>query len=454
MQRLDPPSWGIGATLPSFAVSFVLAVSCRSPTGSREPARLRPHTGLRECRTSPSSATSRVDRVDGGPPAARRLPLLRGACAARDRRPGHDPHPLRCRPTAAVRRAGPRARRARDDPPRRADGRLRPHYEGEHRSTTVTELGDPWTAEDAAHLAPDVTLVHVAPLLRCDFPPQALAASRPEGARCPSTRRGSSARGSSARSSRTPTSTPRCSRTVTVLKLYEEEARIVAGGRSTRRLPRARCRRDPRHARLARRGRVGRGPRDPRPDDAGPRRARRPAPATRSWSRTSPRAHDGATPVEAAAGRQRARRRDADRAQARLVIAGAARSPRRRSGSRRSTSTTDELVRSSPATRSRAARRRACRSRARRGRRVRRADRRRRRPAAAARRLGRRRRDVARGRRRAAARARRRDLAASTPISSSSRPRRASTSPRTAAASGASLAPELEGIVAVAWERQ
>ena len=27
VQRLDPPSWQIGATLPSFAVSFVLALS-------------------------------------------------------------------------------------------------------------------------------------------------------------------------------------------------------------------------------------------------------------------------------------------------------------------------------------------------------------------------------------------------------------------------------------------
>ena len=25
VQRLDPPAWGIGSTLPSFAVSFVLA---------------------------------------------------------------------------------------------------------------------------------------------------------------------------------------------------------------------------------------------------------------------------------------------------------------------------------------------------------------------------------------------------------------------------------------------
>jgi len=49
-------------------------------------------------------------------------------------------------------------------------------YAGERRSTTVTEIGDAWTAADAEHLGPDVTMVHVAPLLRSDFPPEAVAA--------------------------------------------------------------------------------------------------------------------------------------------------------------------------------------------------------------------------------------------------------------------------------------
>ena len=54
-------------------------------------------------------------------------------------------------------------------------------YEGELRSTTVTEIGDPWTPEDAAHVGPGVKWVHVAPLLRSDFPPTAVAALAAEG---------------------------------------------------------------------------------------------------------------------------------------------------------------------------------------------------------------------------------------------------------------------------------
>jgi hypothetical protein len=33
VQRLDPPTWGIGATLPSFAVSFLLALAVSAATG-------------------------------------------------------------------------------------------------------------------------------------------------------------------------------------------------------------------------------------------------------------------------------------------------------------------------------------------------------------------------------------------------------------------------------------
>jgi hypothetical protein len=33
VQRLDPPAWGIGATLPSFLVSFGLALAVAAATG-------------------------------------------------------------------------------------------------------------------------------------------------------------------------------------------------------------------------------------------------------------------------------------------------------------------------------------------------------------------------------------------------------------------------------------
>jgi sugar/nucleoside kinase (ribokinase family) len=49
-------------------------------------------------------------------------------------------------------------------------------YLGEHREMTVDAIGEPWTAADAAALDPDVGWVHVAPLLRSDFPADALAA--------------------------------------------------------------------------------------------------------------------------------------------------------------------------------------------------------------------------------------------------------------------------------------
>ena len=49
-------------------------------------------------------------------------------------------------------------------------------YEGERRTMTVDALGQPWSPEDAAALDADVRWVHVAPLLRSDFPAAALAA--------------------------------------------------------------------------------------------------------------------------------------------------------------------------------------------------------------------------------------------------------------------------------------
>jgi sugar/nucleoside kinase (ribokinase family) len=48
-------------------------------------------------------------------------------------------------------------------------------YEGDTRVMTVEELGDSWSAEDAA-LVPQRAWVHVAPLLRSDFPAETLAA--------------------------------------------------------------------------------------------------------------------------------------------------------------------------------------------------------------------------------------------------------------------------------------
>ena len=56
-------------------------------------------------------------------------------------------------------------------------------YEDEIRTTTVTSIGEPWTPRDAVHLDPSVTWVHVAPLLRSDFPAETLAALAAGGRR-------------------------------------------------------------------------------------------------------------------------------------------------------------------------------------------------------------------------------------------------------------------------------
>lgn len=48
-------------------------------------------------------------------------------------------------------------------------------YIGEERTMTVTEIGSVWQPADAAALDPSVEWVHVAPLLRSDFPAETLA---------------------------------------------------------------------------------------------------------------------------------------------------------------------------------------------------------------------------------------------------------------------------------------
>ena len=49
-------------------------------------------------------------------------------------------------------------------------------YDGEHRTMTVDTIGQTWSPADAEALDPSVGFVHVAPLLRSDFPADALAA--------------------------------------------------------------------------------------------------------------------------------------------------------------------------------------------------------------------------------------------------------------------------------------
>jgi sugar/nucleoside kinase (ribokinase family) len=171
-----------------------------------------------------------VDRVDGGPPrpggcpffAAQALRLLERngqiltRCSVRDRRLLE--HALGdLAPELAIVSSGHTAG-------------FDHAYEAEIRATTVTSLGDAWSPGDVAHLAADVRWVHVAPLLRGDFPPETLAALS-SGARTVSfdaqglvreRRLGPLVQNADFDASALTA--------VSVLKLSEEEARIVGGG--------------------------------------------------------------------------------------------------------------------------------------------------------------------------------------------------------------------------------
>lgn len=47
-------------------------------------------------------------------------------------------------------------------------------YDGDRRQMAVESVGDPWTTEDVAGALPDVRWLHVGALLRSDFPPETL----------------------------------------------------------------------------------------------------------------------------------------------------------------------------------------------------------------------------------------------------------------------------------------
>jgi sugar/nucleoside kinase (ribokinase family) len=104
-------------------------------------------------------------------------------------------------------------------------------YEGEARATTVTEVGDPWLPADAAHLDTGVRWVHVAPLLRSDFPPETLAALAADGRRLSLDAQGLVREPRIGPLEQNADFDPATLDPVSVLKLSEEEARIVSGGR-------------------------------------------------------------------------------------------------------------------------------------------------------------------------------------------------------------------------------
>ena len=102
-------------------------------------------------------------------------------------------------------------------------------YAGEEREMSVTAVGETWRPEDAHALDPDVRWVHVAPLLRSDFPPETLAALA-DGRRLSLDGQGLVRVPRVGRLEIDAAYDPAVLAHVTTVKLAEEEARIVAGG--------------------------------------------------------------------------------------------------------------------------------------------------------------------------------------------------------------------------------
>jgi sugar/nucleoside kinase (ribokinase family) len=102
-------------------------------------------------------------------------------------------------------------------------------YVGEEREMGVTEIGETWRARDAQVLGPDVAWVHVAPLLRSDFPAEMLGALA-SGRRLSLDGQGLVRVPRVGRLEIDAGYDPALLEHVTALKLSEEEALIVAGG--------------------------------------------------------------------------------------------------------------------------------------------------------------------------------------------------------------------------------
>ncbi|MDH4339557.1 MAG: PfkB family carbohydrate kinase [Thermoleophilia bacterium] len=107
------------------------------------------------------------------------------------------------------------------------------HYEGDHRVMNVDEVGDPWTVEDAngwvAEAIGESEWVQVGALLRTDFTAPTLAALA-TGRRLLVDAQGLVRLASVGPLERDADVDPAALRSLAVLKLNEDEARILAGG--------------------------------------------------------------------------------------------------------------------------------------------------------------------------------------------------------------------------------
>lgn len=103
-------------------------------------------------------------------------------------------------------------------------------YEGETRHTTVTAIGDPWGPADVRDAGSGAAWAHVAPLLRSDFSADTLAALAETGCRVSLDAQGLVRAPRLGPLVQDADFDPAVLEPVSVLKLSEEEARIVARG--------------------------------------------------------------------------------------------------------------------------------------------------------------------------------------------------------------------------------
>jgi sugar/nucleoside kinase (ribokinase family) len=100
-------------------------------------------------------------------------------------------------------------------------------YEGDHRIMDVVAAGDSWTPADVAAVEPRAW-VHVAPLLRSDFPPDTLAALA-RGRRLSLDGQGLVRVGETGPLRLDPDFDPALLEHVAILKLGDEEAEVLLG---------------------------------------------------------------------------------------------------------------------------------------------------------------------------------------------------------------------------------
>lgn len=108
------------------------------------------------------------------------------------------------------------------------------HYEGDHRVMEVTAIGDPWTPADVTGWAglalADATWIHVGALLRSDFPTPTLKALSERGGRLLLDGQGLVRRAQIGPLAQDGEIDREIFRLLTILKLNEGEARVLAGG--------------------------------------------------------------------------------------------------------------------------------------------------------------------------------------------------------------------------------